>query len=107
MDIGKIQYNLLMSLAQQVANHVAHGGALSAKFNPSAYVHNRDATYLSGACHHFHWQPPGDIQRPLTILGAGSVSNQTTPDCPIQHSSTGDLLPSCAQLLMMPYFRAF
>jgi hypothetical protein len=81
LDCQHLEYGVALLLhqfarfAQQVANHVAHCGALSAKFNPSAYVHNRDAAYLSSACHHFHRPPPGDIVR----LFNGSWCGESKP----------------------------
>jgi hypothetical protein len=58
MDVAKIEQNLAMSLAQQIANQLAKCGALFADYDPPADVHNRDGSYLSSACRHAHLQPP-------------------------------------------------
>lgn len=54
IDIGKIEKNFDVSLADQVADYGTQSGALFAEDDSAAEIHNRNVTYLSSAGSQIH-----------------------------------------------------
>src|SRR6266576_3864168 len=69
VHVAKVEKNLLVALAKQVAHAVTQSYAAFAKGDPAAAIHNGDAIHLAVAGLHAHWEASlPSAEEPWTCL---------------------------------------